>query len=478
MSLRNHWQQWIRPAIVRRSRTRPQRPASRLALELLEDRFCPSGGYLVVGSFDNNAILRYDESTGAFVDQFDPKNLANLKNPNNAVFGPDGNLYASSGLDRGSPPGVLRYNGTTGAFQTVFASQNIDSPRGVLFGPDGNFYLADGDPNTGYAAVDRFDGKTGAFLNYFVDPANNAGLQHPTGMVFGPDGASDGKLDLYVCAAFENAIYRYDGTTGAPLPAPGQTGAVFVPAGSGGLNVPAGIVFGADGNLYVTSQNINISSKGDAPAGAVLRFEGPSGPNPGAFLGTFVAGGSGGLANPVGILFGHDGDLYVASSVQSNTGGLFIAEPGTSQVLRYDGTTGAFLSTFVSPDSGGLKSPFFLAFTETNPTTLNYDGTTTSATASASAASALQRDSTTHVAPPASNLLNSGQQSVPAHPLLGLAEPRASRPSPTVLLPTAGTPAAVPARAADAVFAASQTATHDDAAGLFAPLDSGSLDAV
>jgi hypothetical protein len=54
-----------------------------------------------------------------------------------------------------------------------------------------------------------------------------------------------------------------------------------------------------------------------------------------------------------------------------------MAEPGTSEVLRYDATTGAFLGTFVVPDSGGLKNPTFITFTETNPTTLNYDGATT-----------------------------------------------------------------------------------------------------
>src|SRR5689334_15154020 len=72
-----------------------RRPALRLALEPLEDRFCPSGGYLLVGSFNNNSVLRYDESTGAFVDQFDPHNLANLKTPVGGVFGPDGSLYVT-----------------------------------------------------------------------------------------------------------------------------------------------------------------------------------------------------------------------------------------------------------------------------------------------------------------------------------------------------------------------------------------------
>src|SRR5262245_9394069 len=71
----------IGSATARRHPTSPNRPATPLAIELLEDRLCPSGGYLLVESFDNNSVLRYDESTGAFVDQFDLHNLGNLKNP-------------------------------------------------------------------------------------------------------------------------------------------------------------------------------------------------------------------------------------------------------------------------------------------------------------------------------------------------------------------------------------------------------------
>ena len=83
------------------------------------------------------------------------------------------------------------------------------------------------------------------------------------------------------------------------------------------------------------------------------------------------------------MLFGPDGqddgklDLYVTSAVGSaaNTGKYRpTAAPGTSEVLRYDGTTGAFLGTFVAPDSGGLQFPDFMTFTETDPTTLNYVG--------------------------------------------------------------------------------------------------------
>ena len=347
------------------------RRTSRPAAEGLEQRLCPSG-YLLVSSFDNNSVLRYDESTGAFVDAFVPRNRDGLREPMGVIYGPDQNVYVASGLEPNQGTGhkdVLRYDGATGAFLGDFADQNqVASLRAILFGPDGNLYVADGFSTS----VARYNGTTGAFMDEFVAP-DPVRLVNPVGMVFGPDG------DLYVGAVFDNTILRYEGPYG---PNPGAFLGTFVTAGSGGLSNPQGMVFGPDGDLYVASGNL-FGNQGAFPPGSVLRYEGPGGPNPGAFLGTFVAGGSGGLNTPVGVLFGPDGrndgklDLYVTSCVGSspNTGKLkLIADPGTSEVLRYDGTTGAFLDTFVAPDSGGLSFPAFMTFTETNPATLNYDG--------------------------------------------------------------------------------------------------------
>jgi hypothetical protein len=100
------------------------------------------------------------------------------------TFGPDGNLYATSS---GSTGGVLKYNGTTGAFLGAFVGPGSDLslPRGLVFGPDGNLYVA----NFGGGNVDRFNGTTGAFINSFIaagsgPPPGSGTLGGPTFLVF------------------------------------------------------------------------------------------------------------------------------------------------------------------------------------------------------------------------------------------------------------------------------------------------------
>jgi len=371
--------QWPRirsRATTPRRRMPTCRPARCPAAERLEDRLCPSG-YLLVDSFDHDSILRYNENTGAFVDTLVPKGSGGLDNPDTMILGPDHNLYVSNHLEpindgQGQLSSVLRFNGTTGAFLGVIADGSlVSSPRGIVFGPDGNLYVAEG---KGPGTVLRFDGTTGAFLGDFI-PTGSGGLAHPTRMVFGPDGQNDGQLDLYIGSATDHNIRRYDGTTGAFKD-------TFVASGAGGLVNPFVFVFGPeDGDLYV--------SNAFATPGSILRFEGPAEPNPGAFLGEFVPPGSGGLNTPLGMLFGPDvngdghQDLYVASAVVNNN---FQAHPDTSEVLCYDGVTGAFLKTFITPDSGNLDLPWFMVFTETDPMNLNYDGATTTATGAEPAA--------------------------------------------------------------------------------------------
>src|SRR5262245_46922735 len=251
------WFDWRRPTY--RPST-PTRRAGRLQVERLEGRDCPSGGHLSVTDFTTRSVLRYNEASGAFVDAVVPKGSGGLSQPFAVLYGPhDHNLYVSSGFGagRGLEKAVLRYDGATGAFLGPFVdSTHLTSPRGIIFGPDGNLYVADGKGDT-----------NGNEIN-------------------------DGR------------IVRYNGVTGAFIDE-------FVPiSGNGGMSHPSCLVFGPSVedpsrlDLYVSSAYTN----------SVLRFEGTTG----AFLGEFVASGSGGLNHPGSLVFGPDGSLYVGNYGSSN----------------------------------------------------------------------------------------------------------------------------------------------------------------
>jgi len=293
---------------------------------LLSISVCVADLRVVSGGTQN--ILRYDENTGAFLEVFVPAGSGGLELPFGLAFGPDGNLYVtSSNALAGGLGKVLRYDGSTGSFVAVFVpsgSGGLFLPSGLTFGPDCSLYVTSGTENGGGGQVLRYQGGTGGFVDAFV-PSGSGGLVHARSLVFGSDD------NLYVTDFETSRVLRYSGTTGAFLGA-------FVPAGSGGLAVPTGLVFGPDGNLYVASGN------------RVLRYDGSTG----AFIDQFVSPESGGLNGAQDLAFGPDGDLYVTKGP--------IFDSGPEAVLRYDGTTGAFVEVFIPENSGGLLIPLSLAF--------------------------------------------------------------------------------------------------------------------
>lgn len=208
---------------------------------------------------------------------------------------------------------LARYSALTGTLvDTINGGGALLEPLGATVGPDGNLYVA----SEGNNQILRFDRDTGVLLGAFVrdDPSTSAtdetgGLDGPAAVLFGVDG------NLYVSSFETDNILEYDGLTGEFI-------AVFVSSGSGGLDGPdAGMVFGPGGDLYVPSYWSN----------EVLRYSGVDG----SFEEAFVAAGSAGLSRPRNLLF------------RPSDGHLLVTGEGSNNVLLYDGTTGAPIEAFI-----------------------------------------------------------------------------------------------------------------------------------
>jgi sugar lactone lactonase YvrE len=216
---------------------------------------------LLVGNTRGANVVVVDRQTGAYVKDFIAAGSGGLVDPDDLTFGPDGNLYVSSGTNTGGQ--ILRYNGSTGAFIGVFAQGNgLMRPYGNAFGPDGNLYVASFRSDK----IMKFNGTTGAFMSVFAQGNGTAAglLNGPNDLLFGADGklyvTTQGSVaDMLggISYKFDSQVLRYDVATGA--------GEVFAPApkpsaGGGGYVSMLGLVFGPDGLLYTSDYAGGIRS--------------------------------------------------------------------------------------------------------------------------------------------------------------------------------------------------------------------------
>lgn len=219
--------------------------------------------------------------------------------------------------------------GFPGNYLGDFVSSGLNSPRDLVFGPLGDLYVSNGFENSNGSdhTVERFDGQTGAAEGSFVIPGAG-GIDVPSGMAFGPDG------NLYVASSDTGQILRFDGQTGAIIGNGIFVDNIFIGnTGPEMLVEPRFITFGLDGNLYVADTGFTRDR--------ILKFDGVDG----TFLGEFVSFNEGGMGKPFGIVFDSSGNLYVASF-------------DTNEILKFDSNGDVVPGgPFIAAGTGGLGNP-------------------------------------------------------------------------------------------------------------------------
>jgi DNA-binding beta-propeller fold protein YncE len=265
----------------------------------------PDGKLYVSSGHDpaDSAILRYDARTGAFVDVFASGN--GLHRPYGMVFGPDGLLYVSSFrgdqlLRFNATTGVFVDVFATGDG----LPGGLNGPNGLAFGPDGKLYVATEGSVAGEfpglpSQVLRYEanGTSTVFIDQPAPSPSSLGFVSLLGLAFGPDCSLrlPSLCDLFV-SDFANDIRRYDARTGALKATLDTNYTGTIPSG----NFVGGLTFGLAGQLFVAG--FDLAAEGNP--GAVLRFNGfLNTPMPAlGQTGALYVDETATLARPIGIL--------------------------------------------------------------------------------------------------------------------------------------------------------------------------------
>jgi streptogramin lyase len=177
---------------------------------------------LLVSDNFGNQIVRYDQDTGAILGTL--VSGGQLNGPVGMRLDGNGDLLVTNQGDGR----ILKYNVITGAYLGDFYNGSaLSSPADLRFGTDGNLYVANFSGNS----VSRLD-SAGTFLGAYT---NGGPLGGNSSFAFNSSG------ELFVGNFGAGQVLRYDST--------GNYVGVF----ASGLMGASGLVFDADGDLWLTS---------------------------------------------------------------------------------------------------------------------------------------------------------------------------------------------------------------------------------
>src|SRR5437763_2845393 len=221
---------------------------------------------LYLGDGADDTVKHFDAPTGAYLGTFVAPGSGGLHGPRGLLFS-QGHFYvANQNVQRPFAGEILQYSGNTGRFLGALVPCNPPlsgdrepntpwAPRGLLSGPGSTLYVADSGDGESPGRVLQFETTAGDFVGE-LDTTGFRESFYPRGLVLGPD-------DLLYVSASGN-LAAGDELTGYVLrfhPHTGRFVDVFIsnPANhppadrTHHLHRPEGLVFGPDGNLYITA---------------------------------------------------------------------------------------------------------------------------------------------------------------------------------------------------------------------------------
>lgn len=304
-----------------------------------------------VGDEADDTVKQYDAATGSYRGLLFTSGSGGLHGPRGLLIAKGGTelWVANQNTDLPKNGSILRFNLMTGSFLGALVADSAAGspfcPRGMVIAPSGELVVADNGELTSSppGRMPTYSGGNGAFLSD-LDKTGFLPPFLPRGSVVGPDGllyvsVIDSVGEKGYVVRFDLATRKYKDTFITATSATGY---------AGGLHKPEGLVFGPDGNLYVTSFKY---LSGDTSR--IMIYD-PTGAN----IGRINLDGSGPVQNAAqAILFGPSGRLFVGMSI-------------AGEIRSYDVVTKTYVS-FVN-GAGPLRQPWYMTFGKTNPATLAY----------------------------------------------------------------------------------------------------------